>query len=69
MPLLGFCVLWHLYSHSGLVDPAFLPPPAAVGRALIDLLKGDEIWDNLLITLMRALVVSCSAPSRVSGSA
>ena len=56
VPLLGFCVLWHLYSHSGLVDPAFLPPPAAVGRALIDLLKGDEIRDNLLITLMRALV-------------
>jgi ABC-type nitrate/sulfonate/bicarbonate transport system permease component len=55
-PLIGFGVLWHFFSHSGLVNPDFLPPPATVGRALIDLLTGNEIRDNLLITLMRALV-------------
>ena len=26
-PLIGFGVLWHLFSHSGLVNPDFLPPP------------------------------------------
>lgn len=54
VPLLIFGVLWHLLSHSGLVDPAFLPDPPKILAALIDLLRGPQIADNLAITLFRA---------------
>ena len=48
------------------------PAVAGAGRRarLIDLLRGDEIRDNLLITLCAGRSsVSCSAPSPASGSA
>jgi NitT/TauT family transport system permease protein len=53
-PLILFGLLWQLVSASGLVNAEFLPPPTRVIAALIDLLTGGEIGQNLLITLFRA---------------
>lgn len=55
-PLLLLGLLWEAISAAGLVDPTFLPPPTSVARALLDLLTGTEIKDNLFITLFRALL-------------
>jgi ABC-type nitrate/sulfonate/bicarbonate transport system permease component len=54
-PLVLFGLLWQGVGTSGLVDPAFLPPPRAVGVALLDLLGGPQIRDNLLVTLYRSI--------------
>lgn len=56
VPLVIFGAVWHFASVSGLIDQSFLPPPRAVGAALVDLLRGPQIKDNLLITLFRAAV-------------
>jgi len=47
--------IWQLTASLHWVDTAFLPAPVAVGRALGQLLSGNEIRDNLLVTLFRAL--------------
>ncbi len=54
LPLVIFVALWHLTSNSGLIDPAFLPEPSEVFAALVDLLRGPQIVDNLAITLFRS---------------
>ena len=54
LPLLIFGALWHLVSHSGLIDAAFLPDPPSVFAAFVDLLRGPQVVDNLGITLFRA---------------
>jgi NitT/TauT family transport system permease protein len=48
-------LVWHVTSVSGLIDSAFLPPPRNVGVALLDLLRGGQVANNLLITLFRAV--------------
>lgn len=55
-PLVLFGLIWQAVSSARLVDPEFLPSPLMVGAALIDLLSGGEIADNLLITLFRSAV-------------
>lgn len=55
-PLVLFGLIWHFVSVTSLVDPAFLPKPTAVAEAFLDLLRGSEIRDNLLITLLRAFI-------------
>jgi NitT/TauT family transport system permease protein len=37
------------------VDPAFLPPPAAVWNALVDLIGDGALFSNLLVTLADSL--------------
>lgn len=54
VPLLIFVVLWHLLSNSGLIDKAFLPEPREVFAALVDLLRGPQVVENLAITLFRS---------------
>ncbi|WP_111419271.1 ABC transporter permease [Rhodoplanes roseus] len=54
VPLLLFVAAWHLVGVAGLVDPAFLPPPGRVAVALVDLLRGGQIGDNIAVTLLRA---------------
>jgi ABC-type nitrate/sulfonate/bicarbonate transport system permease component len=56
LPLILIGLLWQAVSTFGLVDPAFLPSPARVIYAIIDLLTGREIRDNLLVTLWRAAI-------------
>jgi ABC-type nitrate/sulfonate/bicarbonate transport system permease component len=53
-PLILFGLIWQLACSAGLVDAEFLPSPAMVGAALIDLLAGGEIASNLLVTLFRS---------------
>src|SRR5262249_46549595 len=53
-PLVLFGLAWQGVTVAGLVDTAFLPSPESVLAALIDLLAGREIRDNLATTLMRA---------------
>jgi ABC-type nitrate/sulfonate/bicarbonate transport system permease component len=54
VPILLFLLLWQSLGSLRLVDTAFLPTPLQVGRALLDLLTGNEIRNNILITLFRA---------------
>jgi NitT/TauT family transport system permease protein len=54
LPLLIFVVLWHLLSNSGLIDKAFLPEPSEVFAALVDLMRGPQVIENLAITLFRS---------------
>jgi NitT/TauT family transport system permease protein len=56
LPLVAFVLVWQAASATKWLDPAFLPPPTAVVTALFDLLRGSEIRDNLLVTLMRAAI-------------
>ncbi len=56
LPLLLFGLLWQTLSTAKLIDPAFLPSPVAVIHALVNLLRGVEIRDNLSVTLMRAAI-------------
>jgi ABC-type nitrate/sulfonate/bicarbonate transport system permease component len=53
-PLLLFALAWQILSALQWIDPAFLPKPTAILAALVDLLAGGEIRDNLLISLFRA---------------
>lgn len=52
-PLLLFLALWQALGTFHLVDTSFLPTPVMVTRALVDLLTGHEIRDNLAATLLR----------------
>jgi ABC-type nitrate/sulfonate/bicarbonate transport system permease component len=54
-PILVFILLWQALGTFHVVDTTFLPTPVMVGRALVDLLTGHEIRDNLLVTLWRTL--------------
>jgi ABC-type nitrate/sulfonate/bicarbonate transport system permease component len=54
LPLVLLVVVWQALGSFGLIDTAFLPTPAAVLAALVDLISGREIRDNLATTLMRA---------------
>ena len=54
VPIGIFGLVWQLVGVFGLVDPAFLPPPGAVGAAVLDLFRGGQVANNLAITLFRA---------------
>ena len=56
LPLVAMGLIWQAVSTSALVDPSFLPSPMRVSHALVDLLTGREIRDNLFITLARAAI-------------
>lgn len=53
-PLLVFGAIWQAVCSAGLVDTAFVPAPTQVFSALVELLRGPQIADNLFITLFRA---------------
>src|SRR6266404_4181350 len=54
LPIGLFGLVWQLVGVFGLVDSGFLPPPGAVGAAVLDLLRGGQVANNLAITLFRA---------------
>jgi ABC-type nitrate/sulfonate/bicarbonate transport system permease component len=54
-PIVFVLIVWQAAATFHWVDTAFLPSPAAVTRALGDLLSGHEIRDNLFVTLFRAI--------------
>lgn len=45
--------LWQLVTGSGLVSPIFLPSPARVVRALVDLAVTGDLWRHLSASLVR----------------
>jgi NitT/TauT family transport system permease protein len=53
LPLLLYMGLWQALPVLRLVNPAFLPTPVAVGRALIDLLHEWSFFADLGTTLLR----------------
>lgn len=54
VPLIVIGLIWQMVCSLRLVNPEFLPSPAAIGAAFWDLLKGGEIAHNLAITIFRA---------------
>lgn len=53
-PLVLLIIIWQALGSAGVFNVDFLPSPASVAKALLDLLAGGEIGLNLLITLYRA---------------
>ncbi|MBM7813861.1 ABC transporter permease [Saccharothrix algeriensis] len=53
----GFLVVWELFGRSGLVPPAYLPPPTVVGVELFGLL-GDEAFLRDVVATVLALLVA-----------
>ena len=56
IPLIAMGLIWQAVSALRLVDPSFLPSPLRIGHAMVDLLTGREIRDNLFVTLARAAI-------------
>ena len=52
---LGLLLLWELFSHSGLVNPQFLPPLEKVAAAAMRELANGELPFDLLVSLRRDL--------------
>lgn len=51
--LLGLVALWQAAASAGLISTLFLPPPAAIGRALWALTVSGELWKHLSASLAR----------------
>jgi ABC-type nitrate/sulfonate/bicarbonate transport system permease component len=45
--------LWQLAGNAGLVNPVFLPTPAAIGRAIYQLAVSGALWHHLSYSLLR----------------
>ena len=45
--------LWQLAGNAGLVNPVFLPTPAAIGRAIYQLAISGALWHHLSYSLLR----------------
>ena len=51
--LIGIILLWQAGAMAGWIDTRFLPPPLAIGQALVNLLRSGELWSNLSASLRR----------------
>ena len=54
--LVGVVLLWQAGASVGLISTKFLPAPAQIVRALIDLGVSGELWLNLSISLQRLAI-------------
>jgi len=54
VPLFLFGAVWQFVCSAHIVDTEFLPTPAMVGAAMVDLLSGGDIANNIFLTLFRA---------------
>lgn len=54
LPLLLFCLIWELISHSGLVKPILIPPPSKVFLELFE--DRAEILTHLVASLKRLVL-------------
>lgn len=52
----GLLVLWELFSHSGLVNPQFLPPLEKVGATAWREIASGELGFDLMVSLRRDLL-------------
>jgi NitT/TauT family transport system permease protein len=59
--LVIFLLAWEILPRLGVVDPTFLPPFSVVLDALVQLFVTGEIWDDIIISLMRAGVAFIAA--------
>ncbi|MNC25025.1 putative aliphatic sulfonates transport permease protein SsuC [compost metagenome] len=51
----GLLVLWQAVSMLGWTDPALFPAPVSIAKEFYQLLLSGELWNNLEISLARAL--------------
>ena len=54
--LVGIVALWQAAAGAGWMDTRFLPPPAAIGRALWGLAASGELWAHLGASLRRLAI-------------
>ncbi len=54
--LLGLVALWQAGASAGLIPTLFLPPPVAIGRALVQLGASGELWKHLGASLQRLAI-------------
>ncbi len=54
--LLGLIALWQVGAMAGAIPTLFLPPPAAIARALWHLTISGELWNHLSASLSRLAV-------------
>ncbi len=51
--VIGFLLLWHVATTSGLVSGVFLPPPGQVFDQAADLIRSGELWVAVLVSSER----------------
>lgn len=56
LSLLGVVALWQILSSLNLVNPALFPSPAAVWLAAVDLIKSGIFFNDLIVSLGRAII-------------
>ena len=54
--LLGLVALWQAGASAGVIPTLFLPPPLAIGRALVQLAASGELWKHLGASLQRLAI-------------
>ena len=54
--LLALVLLWQAGASAGWIDTRFLPPPLAIGRALLALARSGELWRHLGASLRRLAI-------------
>ena len=47
LTLLGLLALWEISARIGWLDPFYLPPPSMVGRVMVTLAAGGDLWPHL----------------------
>jgi ABC-type nitrate/sulfonate/bicarbonate transport system permease component len=54
--LLAGLAIWEVAARTHLVNPVLLPPPSAIGLALLDLVRGGDLFPQLAHTVVLFLV-------------
>ena len=54
--LVGLVLLWQAMASAGWIDTRFLPPPVAIGRALLALGRSGELWRHVGASLQRLAI-------------
>ncbi len=50
----GLLIAWQTGASTGWIDPQTLPPPTAVGKAVLTLAQTGELWNDIAVSSARA---------------
>ncbi|MEK6672902.1 MAG: ABC transporter permease [Nitrospirota bacterium] len=56
LPVIGFVLLWEIFSRSGAIDSKLFPPPTVVAMAFAELIKSGEIFRDTGYSVGRAII-------------
>ena len=47
--------VWIVMGSTGHLNPVIMPSPAKVGSTIVSLVASGELWENLLVSVLRVL--------------